>query len=68
MRLRLQAPDASNRLLPIYLVGQCSHATLTIMTCKVCRISMQEVKGHVFHKKRKWRCPRCKRVRMQKPR
>lgn len=27
---------------------------------------MQEVKGHVFHKQRKWRCPKCARVRMQK--
>jgi hypothetical protein len=29
---------------------------------------MQEVKGHIFHKKRKWKCPKCNRVRMQLPR
>lgn len=29
---------------------------------------MQELKGHLYHKQRKWRCPQCKRVRMQKPR
>jgi hypothetical protein len=26
---------------------------------------MKELKGHIYHKKRKWRCPKCKRVRMQ---
>jgi hypothetical protein len=26
---------------------------------------MQELKGHIYHKKRKWKCPQCNRVRMQ---
>jgi len=40
------------------------------MTCKTCRIPMKELKGHIYHKKRKWKCPKCGRVRMQelKPR
>lgn len=29
---------------------------------------MKELKGHVFHKKRKWRCPKCEKVKMQKHR
>ena len=29
---------------------------------------VEEVKGHVFHKQRKWRCPRCGRARMQQAR
>jgi DNA-directed RNA polymerase subunit RPC12/RpoP len=29
---------------------------------------MKEIGGHIFHKKRKWRCPKCGRVKMQKPR
>ena len=31
---------------------------------------MKELKGHIYHKKRKWKCPQCRRVRMQqyKPR
>jgi hypothetical protein len=28
---------------------------------------MVEIKGHIFHKKRKWTCPQCKRVKMQLP-
>jgi hypothetical protein len=35
------------------------------MTCKKCRVQMKELKGHIYHKKRKWKCPRCNRVRMQ---
>jgi hypothetical protein len=27
---------------------------------------MKELKGHIYHKKRKWRCPGCNRVTMQK--
>jgi hypothetical protein len=38
------------------------------MTCKACRIQMTELKGHIYHKKRKWQCPKCNRVRMQAPR
>jgi Zn finger protein HypA/HybF involved in hydrogenase expression len=40
------------------------------VTCKNCKVAMTELKGHIYHKKRKWRCPKCKRVRMQehKPR
>ena len=26
---------------------------------------MKEVKGHIFHKQRKWRCPQCAKIRMQ---
>jgi hypothetical protein len=26
---------------------------------------MKELKGHIYHKKRKWKCPQCNRVRMQ---
>jgi hypothetical protein len=26
---------------------------------------MKELKGHIYHKKRKWKCPKCNRVRMQ---
>lgn len=29
---------------------------------------MQELKGHIYHKKRKWKCKLCLRVRMQQPR
>jgi hypothetical protein len=39
----------------------------TLMTCKTCRIPMKELKGHIYHKKRKWKCPKCRRVRMQEP-
>ncbi len=28
---------------------------------------MKEVKGHVFHKQRKWKCPHCGRAKMQAP-
>jgi len=28
---------------------------------------MKELKGHIYHKQRKWKCPKCNRVRMQKP-
>jgi hypothetical protein len=40
------------------------------VTCQTCKVAMKELKGHIYHKKRKWRCPKCKRVRMQvqKPR
>jgi len=26
---------------------------------------MKELKGHIYHKKRKWKCPKCGRARMQ---
>jgi hypothetical protein len=29
---------------------------------------MRELKGHIYHGNRKWRCPKCQRVRMQAPR
>jgi DNA-directed RNA polymerase subunit RPC12/RpoP len=29
---------------------------------------MKELKGHIYHKKRKWKCPKCGGVRMQEPR
>ena len=28
---------------------------------------MKELKGHIYHKQRKWECPKCSKVRMQKP-
>jgi hypothetical protein len=28
---------------------------------------MKELKGHIFHKKRKWRYPQCQKIKMQKP-
>jgi len=37
------------------------------MTCKRCRVQMEELKGHIYHKKRKWKCPACNRVKMQEP-
>jgi transposase-like protein len=37
------------------------------VTCQRCKVPMKEVKGHIYHKKRKWKCPQCKRVRMQQP-
>jgi len=40
-------------------------AILEIVTCKACRIQMKELKGHIYHKKRKWKCPKCNRVKMQ---
>jgi hypothetical protein len=36
------------------------------MICKHCKVAMKELKGHIYHKQRKWRCPQCSRVRMQK--
>jgi len=27
---------------------------------------MEELKGHIYHKKRKWRCPKCGKAKMQK--
>jgi hypothetical protein len=27
---------------------------------------MKELKGHIYHKQRKWKCPKCAKVRMQK--
>jgi hypothetical protein len=26
---------------------------------------MKELKGHIFHKQRKWQCPKCSKIRMQ---
>jgi hypothetical protein len=38
------------------------------VTCKRCRVPMQQEKHqHLCHGNRKWRCPQCKRARMQKP-
>lgn len=28
---------------------------------------MTELKGHIYHKKRKWMCPKCNRIKMQDP-
>lgn len=27
---------------------------------------MKELKGHIFHKQRKWQCPKCSKIRMQR--
>ena len=35
------------------------------VTCRKCRVPMKELKGHIFHKQRKWKCPKCARIRMQ---
>lgn len=37
------------------------------MTCKFCKTPMKELKGHIYHGNRKWKCPQCNRVRMQMP-
>jgi ssDNA-binding Zn-finger/Zn-ribbon topoisomerase 1 len=26
---------------------------------------MKEIKGHIYHQQRKWKCPNCAKVRMQ---
>jgi hypothetical protein len=26
---------------------------------------MKELKGHIYHKQRKWKCPQCGKIRMQ---
>jgi predicted RNA-binding Zn-ribbon protein involved in translation (DUF1610 family) len=36
-----------------------------VMRCKKCGIQMREMKRS-YHKQRKWVCPECGRVRMQK--
>ncbi len=36
------------------------------MTCQKCKTPMIELKGHIYHKQRKWKCPKCKKVRMQR--
>jgi Zn finger protein HypA/HybF involved in hydrogenase expression len=51
-----------------YFNGANMEAASADMTCKTCRIPMKELKGHIYHKKRKWKCPKCRRVRMQQPR
>jgi len=37
------------------------------MLCPKCRVGMEEMKRS-YHKKRKWVCPVCGRVRMEIPR
>ena len=27
---------------------------------------MKELKGHIYHKQRKWKCSKCGKIRMQK--
>ena len=34
------------------------------MRCKQCGVKMEELRRS-YHKKRKWRCPKCGRARMQ---
>jgi len=29
---------------------------------------MKEIKGHIYHRQRKWKCPKCGKVGMQKQR
>jgi transposase-like protein len=36
------------------------------LTCPRCKLPMREMKAHIFHKQRKFRCPKCHRARMQK--
>ena len=36
------------------------------MYCPKCRQKMKEI-SRAFHKQRKWVCPKCGKVRMQKP-
>src|ERR1039457_4523859 len=36
------------------------------VTCRKCKVPMQEIKGHIYHRKRKWKCPKCAKIRMQK--
>jgi hypothetical protein len=66
---RAKAVGARIRYRPT--LGQCDHRNEeSIVTCKSCKVAMRELKGHIYHQQRKWRCPKCKRVRMQahKPR
>ena len=35
------------------------------VTCRKCKALMREIKGHIYHQ-RKWQCPKCVKVRMQK--
>ena len=37
------------------------------VTCRKCRIPMKELKGHIYHGQRKWQCPACLKIKMQKP-
>lgn len=37
------------------------------MTCPKCKVKMKELKGHLYHGNRKWQCPKCQKIRMQKP-
>ncbi len=37
------------------------------MYCDKCKAKMVEM-GRSYHKQRKWICPRCRRVRMQRQR
>jgi hypothetical protein len=34
------------------------------MTCRSCKVTMRELK-RVYHKQRKWVCPKCGRIRFQ---
>jgi hypothetical protein len=36
------------------------------VTCRKCKVPMKELKGHIYHKQRKWACPLCAKIRMQK--
>ena len=35
------------------------------MTCRRCGLRMKELKGHIFHNQRKFRCEKCGSHRMQ---
>ena len=51
------------------MIAFCMGRWLVRVTCKYCKVAMkQEDPRHLFHGNRKWRCPQCGRVRMQKPR
>ena len=61
-------PQATSRLVAAVTASRRPwprNAIIETVTCKTCRVQMKELKGHIYHKKRKWKCPKCSRVRMQ---
>jgi hypothetical protein len=53
--------------LPDLLFQTCDFgAMLEYVTCRKCKVPMKELKGHIYHKQRKWTCPQCAKIRMQK--
>jgi hypothetical protein len=61
-------PDVVRELVP-RRAGRLPRAlSCGAVTCRKCRVPMKEVKSHIFHKQRKWKCPKCAKVRMQQQR